>query len=99
MNSKSEEKTKKMVTVSCLYCGRYKVTMPISEEEFTLVCPECNQDIVVPAYKIEKVERVTLPTLRCLRCGHTWFPRRKQKPKNCPKCISPYWDKERRERR
>lgn len=34
-----------------------------------------------------------LPTLKCLRCGHSWIPRRPLKPKVCPKCNSPYWDK------
>jgi hypothetical protein len=34
-----------------------------------------------------------LPKLKCLRCGHEWIPRRPIKPKVCPKCTSPYWDK------
>ncbi len=34
-----------------------------------------------------------LPTLECLRCGHNWIPRRPVKPKVCPKCTSPYWNK------
>ena len=37
-----------------------------------------------------------LPTLKCLRCGHKWYPRSKDKPKVCPHCKSPYWDKPRR---
>lgn len=32
---------------------------------------------------------------RCLRCGHEWLPRKASKPKWCPKCNSPYWDKPR----
>ena len=39
-------------------------------------------------------QRWELPTLKCKRCGHTWHPHRPQKPKVCPKCTSPYWDKE-----
>jgi len=39
-------------------------------------------------------EEIELPTLKCKRCGHTWHPHRPQKPKVCPKCASPYWDKE-----
>jgi DNA-directed RNA polymerase subunit RPC12/RpoP len=35
-------------------------------------------------------------TLHCLRCGHRWIRRKATPPKNCPKCISPYWDKPRR---
>lgn len=34
-------------------------------------------------------------TLTCLRCGHSWIRRKVTPPKNCPKCISPYWNKPR----
>ena len=34
--------------------------------------------------------------LNCKRCGHTWPPRKNKKPKNCPRCNSPYWDTQRR---
>lgn len=30
----------------------------------------------------------------CKRCGHEWAGRRKE-IKTCPKCKSPYWDRER----
>jgi predicted Zn-ribbon and HTH transcriptional regulator len=33
---------------------------------------------------------------RC-RCGHEWVPRNKnERPRVCPKCKSPNWDKPRR---
>jgi hypothetical protein len=33
----------------------------------------------------------------CLRCGHDWLRRSlKRDPKQCPKCHSPYWDRQRR---
>jgi predicted Zn-ribbon and HTH transcriptional regulator len=35
----------------------------------------------------------TIQTYKCLRCGHVWVPRKKEKPRVCPKCKSPYWDK------
>ena len=35
---------------------------------------------------------------RCERCGHEWVPRNDRPPKVCPKCKSPYWDRERRTR-
>lgn len=31
---------------------------------------------------------------KCYRCGHKWVQREKDKPRICPKCKSPYWDKE-----
>jgi len=30
---------------------------------------------------------------RCLRCGHKWTPRGMERPRVCPGCHSPYWDK------
>ena len=36
----------------------------------------------------------TLRELTCLRCDHMWFPRTPEPPKVCPKCKSPYWNKE-----
>lgn len=44
----------------------------------------------------------TIKPLDCLRCGHNWIPRMFDnegvliKPKTCPKCRSPYWNKPRR---
>lgn len=30
---------------------------------------------------------------RCERCGHEWMPRnKKNEPKVCPRCKSPYWN-------
>jgi len=34
--------------------------------------------------------------LKCKRCGHTWIRRQEKLPTRCPKCTSPYWDKERK---
>lgn len=33
---------------------------------------------------------------KCLRCKHKWIPRKEKKPRWCPKCHSPYWDKQRK---
>jgi len=33
--------------------------------------------------------------LDCKRCGHKWLPRQKE-IRICPKCKSPYWDKEKK---
>ena len=37
----------------------------------------------------------TIEKKKCIRCGHTWFPRKEQMPVICPKCFSPYWNRER----
>lgn len=31
---------------------------------------------------------------RCERCGHEWITRTKEIPIVCPKCKSPYWDRQ-----
>ena len=31
--------------------------------------------------------------LFCLRCGHKWNQRGKKKPKKCPSCTNPNWNK------
>lgn len=40
--------------------------------------------------------QIKLTTLKCTRCTHTWFPRSTERPTICPKCKSPYWDRERK---
>jgi DNA-directed RNA polymerase subunit RPC12/RpoP len=42
-----------------------------------------------------EVSKPTYKERRCKRCGATWTPRKKQKPVQCPKCKSPYWNKKR----
>lgn len=37
---------------------------------------------------------VRLPKVKCKRCGWEWVPR-VANPKWCPKCNSPYWNRER----
>jgi predicted Zn-ribbon and HTH transcriptional regulator len=39
-----------------------------------------------------EIGMVLLPGCRC-RCGHEWLPRDEEKPRVCPKCKSPRWDK------
>lgn len=46
------------------------------------------------SYKV----KIEVDGYRCLRCGHEWVPRTMvdREPTICPKCKSPYWNKERR---
>jgi len=39
--------------------------------------------------------RIEIEGLRCARCGHEWIPRKDWNPLVCPKCKSPFWDRER----
>jgi len=43
--------------------------------------------------------KINIPKRKCKRCGNEWFLRKPEEPKTCPKCRSPYWDKERRIKR
>ena len=48
------------------------------------------------SYKV----KIELDGFRCLRCGYEWVPRvfkQSELPTICPKCKSPYWNKERRQ--
>jgi Zn finger protein HypA/HybF involved in hydrogenase expression len=42
--------------------------------------------------------QITPAVCTCLRCGHTWTQRSDERPRICPKCKSPYWDKPRKAR-
>lgn len=45
------------------------------------------------------IGEVTLQGYRC-RCGHEWMPRNKdERPRVCPKCKSPNWDRPKRKAR
>jgi len=39
--------------------------------------------------------KITVDGYKCERCGHEWIPRNDDLPTICPKCKSPYWNKER----
>lgn len=36
--------------------------------------------------------KINIDGYQCERCVHKWIARKKQYPKVCPKCKSPYWD-------
>lgn len=42
--------------------------------------------------KGKEIGMVLLRGCRC-RCGHEWLPRDGEKPRVCPKCKSPNWDR------
>lgn len=50
--------------------------------------------------------QITVEGWQCTRCAHKWVPRYYYSadksmipPKVCPKCKSPYWDKEPRKKK
>lgn len=42
-----------------------------------------------------EMPETTTPAYRCARCSHVWVARGDRKPTICPKCKTPYWDRER----
>lgn len=42
------------------------------------------------------MQKITMMGYRCERCEHEWVPKTPKKPRVCPKCKSPYWDRKRR---
>ena len=42
------------------------------------------------------IEEAIVFKCTCERCGHKWITKTKEKPRVCPKCKSPYWDKPRK---
>ena len=46
--------------------------------------------------KVFLMPKIKIDGFLCNRCKNEWAPRKKGfKPVSCPKCKSPYWDKER----
>lgn len=44
--------------------------------------------------------RVKIDGFKCLRCEYEWVPRDiKTEPVICPKCKSPYWNKQRQKKK
>lgn len=51
--------------------------------------------------------KINVNAFKCLRCGHKWIPRVsleelegklkvESKPRICPSCKTPYWDRKRK---
>jgi DNA-directed RNA polymerase subunit RPC12/RpoP len=51
-------------------------------------------------------KKITIELLQCTRCGHEWWPRvlggqdaKVIKPVRCASCNSPYWDRQKRDKK
>lgn len=90
----------------CPHCGEnaWKIVKvldkQIGEEREAIKCGECGKwhtewfvgDPDDADSNYTQRGKVELPRFKCKRCGHSWHPRKPQKPRVCPKCKSPYWD-------
>ena len=41
---------------------------------------------------------IKIQKMNCKRCNHTWMPRQEE-IRICPKCKSPYWDREKKQKK
>jgi len=48
-----------------------------------------------PIIKAPPKPKVIFKPLSCKRCGSSWTPRSKEPPVQCPRCHSPYWNRDR----
>ena len=66
-----------------MWCGFCQEWFPI-DDYWDGSCPRCG---------------MTITEFKCTRCGHMWTPkanlRRHGMPASCPRCKSPYWNRER----
>ena len=70
--------------VICPYCKHVWMRKTDTKSR---ACPKCHRTVV---------PRTPREMLTCNRCDYTWEPRASGKlPDTCPKCKSPYWNKER----
>ena len=70
--------------VICPYCKHVWMRKTDTKSR---ACPKCHRTVV---------PRTPREMLTCNRCDYTWEPRASGKlPGTCPKCKSPYWNKER----
>ena len=71
--------------------------LSLNKEEFDQWLDMVEEAGRLPKKDIDKLramnEQRRIP-LQCKRCGHQWKPRNGGH-KVCPKCNSPYWDRER----
>jgi Zn finger protein HypA/HybF involved in hydrogenase expression len=45
-------------------------------------------------------KQITVKGFYCFRCNHEWIPNNAEiKPLVCPKCHTPYWDREKKLRK
>jgi rubrerythrin len=91
------ERRRKMTRVRALYIQPEVEPEPEAEIE-TEPDPEANLEPELQAESEVSAESeytlgdLSLSTVKCLRCGHQWFKRTPERPKQCPNCKQTRWD-------
>ncbi len=68
---------------------------PIGPGELLIVSARTNSDALIRVKRTVLLRKVNGSLqVRCLRCGRRWTPLVK-KPRQCPRCKSPYWNRPR----
>ncbi len=98
-----------MAKMKCI-CGKNaEKALPLGNKKIYL-CDDCASTLLVDVSKqLEKKGKATIVKFEgtdggviigkntCQRCGHEWTQRKLETPKVCPKCKSPYWDREKQD--
>lgn len=50
-------------------------------------------DITIKTLKFIRDKGEYMESLLCVRCGHKWYQRKPQMPRNCAKCKARYWNR------
>ena len=75
-----------------------ELKMNLNKEEFNQWLDMIGDAGKLPKEGIDKLRKMNeerIEPLQCTRCNHKWIPRKKELPKVCPLCNSPYWNKKR----
>ena len=73
-----------------------ELEMNLNKEEFDQWLDMVEEAGRLPKNDIDKLRAMNkqrVIPLQCTRCGHRWKPRNGN-PNVCPKCNSPYWNKQ-----
>lgn len=89
------------------HCGKMAEKALTYGDEKLYLCDDCASDILVDvAQQLEEKGKATVIKFKgtergvvigkniCTRCNHSWTQRTFDIPTVCPKCKSPYWNKE-----
>lgn len=57
------------------------------------VYKEKTYKFIMKEKEVEAGYNILIKGNKCYRCGHEWTQREEEKPRICPRCKSPYWDK------
>jgi hypothetical protein len=86
----------KLIAESGFY-GMWWILWKRIHPEWALYPEQPKEPVIKPTPKPKP--KLTLEKISCRRCNHSWTPRSKEPPVQCSRCHSPYWNRDRVERK